>query len=194
MAVRDALVGLLTLGPAYGLQLHAELAFRAPHRAHTNVGQIYGTLERLVTAGLVSRVGVTVEGFPLYELTSPGRSAAQTWLYGKSIVSATDWNDVLDHILIARAVDPEALEAVVAGYEVILTREPDRAEGEVSDTTALASAAARRFSDAVLGWLGDVRREMSSSQGTNDQNTLLESPIPAHGYQLHRPKRGRPSA
>ena len=29
MAVRESLLGILTLGPAYGLQLHAELGARA---------------------------------------------------------------------------------------------------------------------------------------------------------------------
>jgi hypothetical protein len=42
MSVRDGLLSVLTLGPAYGLQMHAELASRAPHRKPVNVGQIYG--------------------------------------------------------------------------------------------------------------------------------------------------------
>lgn len=62
MSVRDALLGILTLGPAYGLQLHAELGARAPHRAKTNVGQVYGTLDRLVTAGLVVHEGLSEIG------------------------------------------------------------------------------------------------------------------------------------
>lgn len=51
MSVRDGLLALLTLGPAYGLQLHAELLDRAAHRRRVNVGQIYSTLERLRERG-----------------------------------------------------------------------------------------------------------------------------------------------
>ena len=53
MSVRDGLLAVLSLGEGYGLQLHSELAARAPHRSPVNVGQIYSTLERLARAGLV---------------------------------------------------------------------------------------------------------------------------------------------
>ena len=54
MSVRDGLLAILSLGPAYGLQLHSELASRSPHRGPVNVGQIYATLDRLVARGLVA--------------------------------------------------------------------------------------------------------------------------------------------
>ena len=46
MAVRDALLALLTAGPAYGFQLHGGLAARTGGRRTVNVGQTYATLER----------------------------------------------------------------------------------------------------------------------------------------------------
>ena len=190
MAVRESLLGIMTLGPVYGLQLHAELGSRAPHRWHTNVGQIYGTLDRLGKAGLVGRTGQTTEGFPLYSLTAEGQSVAHDWLYGASLVDAHDWNDVLDHVLIARSIDSVALSSVLGVYEQILTRDPavsvkkSESHGGSFSTQNLAEAAERRFGDACLAWLGDVRRDMSSQS----------EPYGAHGFLTARNRRGRPVA
>ena len=60
MAVRDALLALLTAGPAYGFQLHGGLAARTGGRRTVNVGQTYATLDRLTRQpqlGLVPRRG-----------------------------------------------------------------------------------------------------------------------------------------
>ncbi|MES2170284.1 MAG: PadR family transcriptional regulator, partial [Actinomycetota bacterium] len=65
MSVRDGLLAILTLGPAYGLQLHSELTTRAPHRKPVNVGQIYGTLDRLVKQHLIEPAGFTEDALPL---------------------------------------------------------------------------------------------------------------------------------
>ena len=69
VSVRDCLLAIMSLGPQYGLQLHAELTTRAPHRAATNVGQIYSTLDRLVRDAKVETGGQTADGLPLYQLT-----------------------------------------------------------------------------------------------------------------------------
>ena len=53
MSVRSSLLAILTMGPAYGFQLHGELAVRTAGRRSVNVGQIYATLERLVVQGAV---------------------------------------------------------------------------------------------------------------------------------------------
>src|SRR5687767_9505885 len=45
MAVRDALLTLLTMGPAYGFQLHGGVGARTGGRRQVNVGQTYATLE-----------------------------------------------------------------------------------------------------------------------------------------------------
>ena len=64
MAVRDALLALLTAGPAYGFQLHGGLASRTGGRRTINVGQTYATLERLTKQRLVEPAGTTDDGLP----------------------------------------------------------------------------------------------------------------------------------
>ena len=80
MAVRDALLALLTAGPAYGFQLHGGLAARTGGRRDINVGQTYATLERLSKQRLVEPAGSTDDGLPLHRLTTAGSAAAEAWL------------------------------------------------------------------------------------------------------------------
>ena len=77
MAVRDALLALLTAGPAYGFQLHGGLAARTGGRRNINVGQTYATLERLSKQRLVEPAGSTDDGLPLHRLTPAGSAAAR---------------------------------------------------------------------------------------------------------------------
>ena len=77
MAVRDALLALLTAGPAYGFQLHGGLAARTGGRRLVNVGQTYATLERLTKQGLIESAGSTGDGLPLHRLTAAGEAGAE---------------------------------------------------------------------------------------------------------------------
>ena len=198
MAVKEALLGILTLGPAYGLQLHFELCSRAPHRERTNVGQIYGTLERLSVAGMVLRAGETSDGLPLYALTSEGVSAAESWLRAESVLTLTEWPELLDHILIARSLSDDTLESVVGVYEQILTEDIPVHDRRSGSSVNIMAAANEHFRNAALAWLGDVRRELSSRRSNTQNGTLFarddsgEEAVP-HGYLITRPKRGRPA-
>lgn len=171
MAVRDALLGILTLGPAYGLQLHAELGIRAPHRAQTNVGQVYGTLERLSKAELVSSAGENAEGLPLYQLTPQGFEEATSWLSGDDIQDLPSWDDLLDLVLISRSVSAEAASALLAKlFHITHTQ-------NISLGT-LSGHAHARYVAAVNGWLEDVSPEITSGE---------------LAYSSTRAKRGRPA-
>ena len=176
MAVRDALLGLLTLGPAYGLQLHAELGTRAPHRAKTNVGQVYGTLDRLSTAGLVSHQGLTDDGLPLYALTEAGKSEALSWLSGDSLTALPEWADVQDAVLISSSVDAESSRTLIRKLEVFLNNES--ADADRSAAELLSAQASLRYRESVRNWLEDVAKAAI---------------MPQTSYTLGRPKRGRPS-
>lgn len=176
MAVRDALLGLLTLGPAYGLQLHAELGTRAPHRAKTNVGQVYGTLDRLSTAGLVVHQGLTEDGLPLYALTDAGKAEAQSWLRGETMTTLPEWADVQDVVLISSSVSSAHSVALIGVLDALLNEE--MAESVSTPAQHLNMQAALRYREAVSHWLGDV------------QAAVIQ---PQTGYALGRPKRGRPA-
>ena len=77
VSVRGGLLALLTMGPAYGFQLHGEFAARTAERRTVNVGQVYATLNRLVRAGAVAAAGVTDDGLPLYSLSDAGSDEAR---------------------------------------------------------------------------------------------------------------------
>ena len=176
MAVREALLGILTLGPAYGLQLHAELGARAPHRAKTNVGQVYGTLDRLSTAGLVVHQGLTVDGLPLYALTDAGKDEAVAWLEGNNLTVLPEWADVQDVVLISSSVSGQHATALLTRLDELL--EQTSTAHALSPAQQLNERAALRYREAVSAWLSDV-------QAADIQ--------PQPGYTLGRPKRGRPA-
>ena len=176
MAVREALLGILTLGPAYGLQLHAELGARAPHRARTNVGQVYGTLDRLSTAGLVAHKGLTEDGLPLYVLTEAGTAEAVAWLEGSSLSALPEWADVQDVVLISSSVSTLHTTELLGKLNELL----ENSSTGIADTPAqlLNTQANMRYREAVSSWLADV------------QAAVIQ---PQPGYAIGRPKRGRPA-
>ncbi|KQQ00757.1 MULTISPECIES: PadR family transcriptional regulator [unclassified Rathayibacter] len=179
MSVRDGLLALLTLGPAYGLQLHAELLDRAAHRRRVNVGQIYSTLERLRERGLVTGAGSTDDGLPLHALTEVGRSEAIAWLAGEGASSAEDWDDVLDRILLASSLAGADLDAVLDAY----ASAPPDADIDPLDEHPQRRVAARAAlvrEEALRSLLAAARDELSTGE--------------ARGFALERPRRGRRAA
>lgn len=171
MAVRESLLGILTIGPAYGLQLHHELGRRAPHRAKTNVGQIYATLERLHKAGLLAPAGTNSEGLPLWELTTNGRAEAQAWLSGETMKALPDWADLLDMVLISRSVSPASATRLITQ---LLRHVPSPSDSG----NALADSANTHYREAVQAWLTEAQ---------NAGETEVQ------GFEQARPKRGRPA-
>jgi DNA-binding PadR family transcriptional regulator len=176
MAVREALLGILTLGPAYGLQLHAELGARAPHRAKTNVGQVYGTLDRLSTAELVAHQGLTEDGLPLYALTDAGNAEALAWLNGSSLSALPEWADVQDVVLISSSVSGHHATSLLSKLDQLL--EQNAPTSAHTPAQHLNEQANQRYREAVSSWLADV------------QAAVIQ---PQPGYALGRPKRGRPA-
>ena len=140
MAVRDALLALLTTGPAYGFQLHGGLAERTGARRTVNVGQTYATLERLAKQRLVEPAGATDDGLPLHRLTSAGEAAAQAWLSGTDAAGADPWDETVDRVLIALSL-PAVRAATIIDAEAAKWRE--------RESVALASAAASAASDGT---------------------------------------------
>lgn len=182
MSVRDGILGILTLGPAYGLQLHAEFMARAPHRKPVNVGQIYGTLDRLAGQGLVESAGATDDGLPLYALTGSGRAAAAAWLEVPVTASLPEWTEMLDQVLVASSVSPASALTLSKDYRRWWEQDLDKTRVLVADEPApdqrLALLARDAQGVAALAWLSAAISELAE-QGT------------ARELSPHRPKRGR---
>ena len=182
MSVRDGILGILTLGPAYGLQLHAEFMARAPHRKPVNVGQVYGTLDRLAGQGLVESAGATDDGLPLYALTAAGHQAASSWLEVPVVSSLPEWTEMLDQVLVASSVNPAGALALSKGYRRwweqdlrdLRTRDTD----ELAHDERLAVLARDAQGVAALAWLSAAISDLAELDTGRELSP-------------HRPKRGR---
>ncbi|POH67278.1 PadR family transcriptional regulator [Cryobacterium zongtaii] len=189
VSVRNSLLAILTMGPAYGFQLHGELATRTAGRRTVNVGQIYSTLERLVRQGSVEAAGSTEDGLPLYRLTGGGHAEALAWLRETDSDSGADWTDMLDRVLIASSLPHVDLAPLLAGYrsawQLRLNRGGD-ASGRPweSGQERLATEAQLVQARAALAWLDTVA-------AVADRPPAEEEPGLHRQLSLQRPKRGR---
>jgi DNA-binding PadR family transcriptional regulator len=189
MSVRDGLLAVLTLGPAYGLQLHAELTSRAPHRRPVNVGQIYGTLDRLIKQTFVETGGKTADALPLYRLTESGRSKAVLWMTAPVADRLPDWVEMLDQVVLSGSIDPAAARTLAGDYRRLWEAELAGNDlGEVAPpregaTFELRLARAARGAQAVaaMAWLDEAIVALAASDSYR--------PLSAA-----RPKRGRRSS
>jgi DNA-binding PadR family transcriptional regulator len=179
MAVRDALLALLTAGPAYGFQLHGGIIARTGGRRTVNVGQTYATLERLAKQGLIEPAGATDDGLPLHRLTASGSAAAAAWLAGTDASGADPWDETIDRVLVARSLPECDADGVVAAERDRWSTRRDAASGRVgagdprtgagdsgepleaaeaaeAELARLAASADLQRAEAALAWLGAV--------------------------------------
>ena len=114
--IRDGILTLLSLGPAYGLQLRNELDARLQRPQSTNVGQIYSTLDRLCAADLVEQSAHTPDGLPLYTLTPAGEQEAALWLRKPRIDQANRWDAMVSQLMIARSIPNHSSHGLVQAF------------------------------------------------------------------------------
>jgi DNA-binding PadR family transcriptional regulator len=150
MSVRSGILAVLSLGPAYGSQVHGEIEARTERHGQINVGQIYSTLERLQTRGLVSANGLTDDGLPLYALTPTGRVEVEAWLHEAE--PDASWADFVSHVLMAASLPDAPVASLLASYRRLFAGKPTAVDAHPS-LGALASA---RFDEAALDWLDSV--------------------------------------
>lgn len=184
MSVRSSLLAILTIGPAYGFQLHGELHARTAGRRSVNVGQIYSTLERLIDQGAVESAGRTPDGLPLYRLTGAGRAEALAWLHGTDSGPGAEWNDMLDRVLIGSSLAHIDLATLIDAYRGAWQRRLDRpVQAGQSGQAELNAAAEQAQATAALRWLDTVSM-LAAGAGRRAGAFHLElSPV--------RPRRGR---
>lgn len=185
MSIRAGILAVLTASEAYGLQLHSELEERTDRAGRINVGQIYSTLDRLCTAGLVEVSGSTDDGLPLYGLSPAGVAEAENWLATPEAGSLTPWTDMTFKLLLATSLRGEGASPLVQRYRDAWLAEAASAgvgDGERAGEDA-ATRARARLAVAALGWLDDLESLPDGLAG-------LARPL-----RNERPRRGRrPSA
>jgi DNA-binding PadR family transcriptional regulator len=192
MAVRDVLLTLLTMGPAYGFQLHGALESRTGGRRRVNVGQTYATIERATKAGLIESAGATADGLPLHRLTTAGRGAVDAWLHGADASGADAWDETIDRVLVVASLPGYDASTVIAAERdrwntrrteaqsslTAPSSEPTSTDAE-AELQRLAIAADAVRAGAALDWLDGVARAAAS-----------DTPL-AFAPTEERPRRGR---
>ena len=205
MSVRSKLLAILTIGPAYGFQLHTELRSRTGQRRMTNVGQIYSTLERAVDQGAVRSAGLTPDGLPLYALTELGRTEATQWLTSTTSAPGDEWDDMLDRVLLSSSIPSSNVTTLIADYRAYWH---DQIQSLSSADTVIQAAAP--IDDAIPDAATDPAPDpdgqrllahagaLVSASAALDWLTQAESRIEAaglasfrRGLSQTRPRRGR---
>src|SRR5450432_352781 len=105
MSVRHALLGLLSEGPKYGLQLREEFEARTGEVWQLNVGQVYTTLQRLERDGLVESDGTGEDGPQKgFLITADGERELASWLRTPPDLSSPPRDEVVIKVLVALGV------------------------------------------------------------------------------------------
>lgn len=114
MSVRHALLGLLSSGPKYGMQLRNEFEAGTGEAWPLNVGQVYSTLQRLDRAGLVSSASSDDEGpQQMFRITDDGVAELRGWLHTPPDASAPPRDELVMKVLVAlRVADTNVTEVV----------------------------------------------------------------------------------
>jgi DNA-binding PadR family transcriptional regulator len=169
--IRDGLLALTTLGPAYGLQLRNELGARTCRAL--NGGQVYATLERMQRDGLIEEVDRTHDKLALISATTIGQTVASTWLEEPP----QTWDEMVFKVLLARSLPRHSSAALVDACRTSWRQHLEAIEYAASDQTTtpasqaerastsaqLAKAAQRGLALAALAWLDSV--EQLSDEG-----------------------------
>jgi DNA-binding PadR family transcriptional regulator len=177
MSVRAGILAVLSLGPAYGSQVHGEVETRMHRIGSINVGQIYSTLDRLQTQGCVVSQGVTGDGLPLYALTPDGLHEVEAWITRAD--AGSSWADFVGHVLLVASLPGAPVESLVTSY-----RQAFAAQGQVSPDSAadplsaLAERADGILSHSALAWLDEVQDVLATTDLARPLGSL-------------RPRRGR---
>jgi len=179
MLVKHGLLALLSLGPAYGSQLHGELQERTRRSPAVNPGQVYSTLERAREAGLVVQEGRTADGLTLYGLTASGRAEARRWLSEPE----SGYEDMVGQVMLALSLPGADARPLIAEHRARWHAAAAMAEDAARDDEGPAASLRRRarhaLARAALAWLDEAEQEAGSGRA-------------ARQLAGSRPSRGRP--
>jgi DNA-binding PadR family transcriptional regulator len=181
MSVRHALLGLLSGGPKYGMQLRQEFEAGTGEVWPLNVGQVYATLQRLDRDGFVSSdPGVDEGSQQMYRITSEGVAELQGWLRTPPEASAPPRDELVMKVLIAlRVADVNVAEVVQAHrrHMVELMQEYTRLKEELTDVEVALGIVV----DAELFRLDGLIRWLDAADGRIKRHGPLPPIAPVPG-------------
>jgi DNA-binding PadR family transcriptional regulator len=162
LSVRHALLGLLSEGPKYGLQLREEFEAATGEVWPLNIGQVYTTLQRLERDGLVESDGHGTDGPQKgFRITPDGTEEVARWLRTPPDLSLPPRDELVIKVLVALRLPHTDVHEVMQRHRRYLvelmqqwTRIKEEAEFDLS--LALVIDAELFRLDAVMRWLDVV--------------------------------------
>jgi DNA-binding PadR family transcriptional regulator len=183
MSIRHALLGLLTEGPKYGLQLRQEFEAGTGEVWPLNVGQVYTTLQRLERDGLVESEDAADDSPQKgFRITAEGEQELAGWLRTPPDLSSPPRDELVIKVLVAvrvPGVDVHDVIQVHRHYLVELMQQWTRLKEDEADVDlgfALAVDAELFRLDSVIRWLdtADGRLKRASAEPPAENS----SPMP----------------
>lgn len=171
MQVRNGLLAVLLLGPAYAQQLAREFERRSG--APINSGQVSGTLERLARDGLVVQAAADEAGRRRLGITLDGRTAVEAW-------AESGLDEDSGAVLPLLASVDGALAVGYASARLALLRRAIDAPTASGWPGALQQQRNRSLAAAEAAWLEAAAAELAEDE------TRYELPL------AEEPRRGRP--
>jgi DNA-binding PadR family transcriptional regulator len=160
LSIRHALLGLLSEGPKYGLQLREEFEAATGEVWPLNIGQVYTTLQRLERDGFVESAGHGSDGPQKgFRITPDGAEELARWLRTPPDLSSPPRDELVIKVLVAVRLshtDPHEVVQTHRRYLVELMQQWTRIKEEeaASDLNlALVIDAELYRLDAVIRWL-----------------------------------------
>jgi DNA-binding PadR family transcriptional regulator len=193
LSVRHALLGLLSEGPKYGLQLREEFEAATGEVWPLNIGQVYTTLQRLERDGLAESDNTGEEGPQKgYRITPVGTAELASWLRIPPDLSLPPRDELVIKVLVALRIPATNVHGVMQAhrrYLVELMQQWTRIkEEEAPFDMGLAFVADYELFrlDAVIRWLDAADTRLKRAGGDPPPR-----PAPAMLPRLRR-RAGRP--
>jgi len=159
LSVRHALLGLLSEGPKYGLQLREEFEAATGEVWPLNIGQVYTTLQRLERDGLVASDDHGADGPQKgFRITPEGAAELATWLRTPPDLSSPPRDELVIKVLVALRLPHTSVQDVMQAHRRYLvelmqqwTRIKEQAQFDLSLVLVVDAELFRL--DAVIRWL-----------------------------------------
>src|SRR3954470_21090056 len=188
MSVRHALLGMLSDGPKYGLQLRQEFEARTGEVWPLNVGQVYTTLARIERDGLVVSGDGSDDGPQKnFRITPIGQRELTDWLRTPPELASPPRDELVIKVLVAAGVPGVNVHDVIQvhrRYLVELMQQWTRIKEDAGDgDLGLALVV-----DAELFRLDSVVRWLDSADGRLKRASLAVADGPAAATRAPMPK------
>jgi DNA-binding PadR family transcriptional regulator len=178
MSVRHALLGLLSEGPKYGLQLRQEFEAGTGDVWPLNVGQVYTTLQRLERDGLVESDDSGDEGSQKgFRITPEGAAELDQWLHTPPDLSSPPRDELVIKVLVAMRMPGIDVHEVVQSHRRYLVELMQQWTHLKEDEADLDLSLALVV-DAELFRLDSVIRWLDAADG-RIKRAAVEPPAPA---------------